>query len=74
MLQEYGKRLIQQGVAFHDLTQIFSGHNQQLSGDDCCHYTRQGDELLAKEIGRIVRVALTGDGPSDTGDGPQQGE
>jgi hypothetical protein len=54
-LQQRGKDLQQQGVAFFDLTMSLSSHPEHLYGDTCCHLNQPGYELIALEIAsRIV--------------------
>ncbi len=69
MLRRYGRSLRARGVQFHDLSFLFKGHAGTLSADDCCHYSRQGDGLIAGEIGRIIADRLSSPRP-EAGAGP----
>jgi len=53
-LREAGAELEEAGVAFHDLTQVFSEESRVLYSDNCCHYNRIGNELLGSEMGRLI--------------------
>jgi hypothetical protein len=50
-LRAAGRELAAQGYSFADLTQIFADHRETIYRDDCCHYSKQGEELL---IARMV--------------------
>jgi hypothetical protein len=50
LLRKAGKHLIKQGVRYHDLTQIFSGHPEVLYLDTCCHLNGEGNQVLAEAI------------------------
>lgn len=54
LLMSAGKELAGQGVRFHDLTRLFVDHPEPIYRDDCCHYNQHGNELLAREIARII--------------------
>ena len=54
-LRKYGAAMKLQGVQFHDLSQVFVGHSATVAADDCCHFTRQGDAVIARAMGRIIR-------------------
>ena len=56
--QRLGAELRQQGVNFHDLTQIFADNTETLYRDDCCHLTRRGYELLAANMVQRMAPAL----------------
>ena len=72
--QRLGAELRQQGINFHDLTQIFADNTETLYRDDCCHLTRRGYELLAAnmvqrlepELRRLVAAKVGGEGGSMT--------
>lgn len=49
-LREAGAALVRQGVAFHDLTQVFAATPEPLYEDTCCHLNRRGNELLARAV------------------------
>ena len=54
LLQAAGKRLRDQGVAFHDLTAIFEEVADTLYLDDCCHFNRRGEHIMAREIATAI--------------------
>jgi hypothetical protein len=54
MLREGGKRLRARGVKFHDLSMAFAGHKQTFYVDTCCHFNREGNEVLAVPIARAL--------------------
>jgi hypothetical protein len=54
-----GKALAAQGIPFHDLTGLFAGHPEPLYSDVCCHYTREGNRLVASTIGKRAVEALS---------------
>ena len=53
-LQKFGAQLKTQGVRFDDLTRLFAEEQQATYRDDCCHYNRRGNELLADEVARVI--------------------
>jgi hypothetical protein len=54
LLQEAGRELRAAGVRFHDLTQIFSGVEESVYVDDCCHLGPRGNALMAQAISRAI--------------------
>ncbi|HXI01626.1 MAG TPA: hypothetical protein VNI57_00480, partial [Candidatus Saccharimonadales bacterium] len=61
LLAANGEELRREGIEFHDLTGIFRDHPEPLYVDSCCHVSREGYEIVAREIGREL-VALAGSG------------
>ncbi len=55
---EVGRSLPSAGVAYHDLTQIFSQEQRALYEDDCCHLNDLGNQLLATAIGERIAADL----------------
>jgi hypothetical protein len=53
-LRDAGRRLREQGVPFHDLSGLFSDVAETLYCDDCCHFNRRGNELLAQAIAAAI--------------------
>jgi hypothetical protein len=49
-LQAEGEWLLDNGVAFYDLTLIFKDHNEPLYRDACCHVTARGYEIVNARI------------------------
>jgi hypothetical protein len=54
LLMEAGLELLESGVAFADLTQMFADHPEQVYNDACCHLTRHGRALLADAVAGFV--------------------
>jgi hypothetical protein len=46
--------LEQGGVNFFDATRVFDAERAAVYMDDCCHYTRRGNELLAAFVARAI--------------------
>ncbi len=63
-LREAGRRLAEQGVAFHDLTQLFAEERRAVYSDDCCHLNLLGYELIAKAIAEAIAADSAGEGPA----------
>lgn len=53
-----GRELVTEGVPYSNLTMLFAGRDEVLYVDGCCHFNRRGYELMALEIGRVIRDAL----------------
>lgn len=49
------------GVPFHDLTGIFRDHPEPLYADNCCHFDRTGNQLLAEHVAAAARRTLDGE-------------
>jgi hypothetical protein len=54
LLIREGDRLRQQGVRFVDLTMLFADVDRPIYVDPFCHCNREGNEMLARAVGRIV--------------------
>ncbi len=57
-LRARGAELVAQGVDFHDLTQAFADVEQSLYIDSCCHFSAEGNRLIARDIARAVVSAF----------------
>lgn len=57
LLIDEGKLLREQGIAFHDLTMLFKPIQAQIYVDACCHYNRQGYEILANAVAERILEA-----------------
>ncbi len=57
-LQAKGEELGREGVAFFDLTAVFKPEAETIYVDDCCHVNRQGNSILAREIGNRIGKTL----------------
>ncbi len=55
LLMESGKKLSKAGVAFHDLTMIFSETPDPVYQDTCCHPGPAGYEIVGAAIGEFIR-------------------
>jgi hypothetical protein len=53
-MKKAGYELQNEGIPFHDLTDIFAGNNEDLYVDDCCHIGERGNEILAQTLAGIV--------------------
>ena len=53
-LAEAAQALTDAGAAFFDATRIFDGERTPVYIDDCCHYTLQGNQLLADFIASAI--------------------
>lgn len=58
MLRQRGAELSRQDVSFHDLSLVFAGIEKPLYIDDCCHFNLEGNALLGRKMGEIVRREL----------------
>jgi hypothetical protein len=54
LLRAGGRRLAKQGVRFRDLSLAFAKHKEPFYFDNCCHFNRAGNEVLAQAIARAV--------------------
>jgi hypothetical protein len=50
-----------EGVPFHDLTGIFRDHPEPLYADNCCHFDRTGNQVLAEHVAAAARRSLDGE-------------
>lgn len=57
-LRRSGRRLVEKGVDFHDLSMIFAHVDETLYVDSCCHFNRRGNEILAGAIAEVVGASL----------------
>lgn len=63
-LQQAGAELKAQGVPFYDLTGAFSTYKGSLYTDECCHFSRVGHEILAREIAAALATEIRRQGRS----------
>ncbi|HZY86371.1 MAG TPA: hypothetical protein VFE78_16175 [Gemmataceae bacterium] len=54
LLREGGRRLAKRGVRFHDLSMAFAKHKETFYFDNCCHFNRAGNEVLARAVARAI--------------------
>lgn len=52
------KELTAAGVPVHNLYRLLDDLEAQAYVDDCCHYTDAGNDLLARELGQLLRQAF----------------
>jgi len=50
-----GERLRAEGVAYHDLTQLFADEERTVYSDDCCHLNGYGNNVLARAVAEAIR-------------------
>ncbi len=58
-MRSRGRELTENGVHFTDLTQIYSGVEERIYGDDCCHVNRRGNVILADAVSSVIRQSLS---------------
>lgn len=66
-LVEQGRHLLEAGVRFHDLREVFATVDSPLYIDDCCHFNLFGNQIVGRTIGRTVRADLEVQALGDTG-------
>lgn len=54
MLIAAGETLRAEGVDFHDLTAVFAAVDEPLYIDNCCHFNRQGNKIVARHVARAI--------------------
>ena len=54
LLRAAGRRLARQGVSFHDVSMVFARSEETFYFDNCCHFNRAGNEVLAAAIARAL--------------------
>ena len=54
LLEAAGARLRERGVHFASLSQVFSGVEETLYFDDCCHFNEKGMERVAKLMAQTI--------------------
>ena len=52
-----GETIRAAGVDYHDLTMLFSKVEARLYIDDCCHFNKQGNMIMAKRIAEAMLAA-----------------
>jgi hypothetical protein len=57
-MQQAGRELQAKGVDFVDLTGLFAKVSEPLYTDSCCHFSREGNQLLGEAMGRAIAQAL----------------
>lgn len=54
LLRAHGQQLVAAGVEFHDLSTIFAGVTEQIYIDECCHFNKRGNDLLAEALVQLL--------------------
>lgn len=57
-LRESGRRLKKQNIPVFDFISLFSGTEEEIFADTCCHLNARGNKKLAIEIARIIREEI----------------
>jgi hypothetical protein len=60
-LRAMGASLRGAGVWFEDLTGLFAGESEQIYVDDCCHFNKAGNTLLARAIVAAISARMSAD-------------
>lgn len=50
--------LLDSGVSFFDLTDVFAEYRQSLYVDNCCHINAEGNRIIGTEIGRLMLASM----------------
>lgn len=50
LLQARGRELMEDGIEFYDLTDVFKEVDEQIYIDPCCHINKLGNSLIAEEV------------------------
>ena len=54
LLIKKGKELKQQGISYHDLTNLFADHPEAIYNDGCCHFNQAGIDLMADAVAQAI--------------------
>jgi len=57
-LRSAGQDLLESGVRFLDLTQLFAGRRETLYVDSCCHFNATGHEIMARHLASAIAEDL----------------
>ena len=49
-----GKELKTRGIPFYDLTMVFKNTKEDIYTDGCCHFGKEGNEIMGREIADIL--------------------
>ena len=58
LLIEHGRQLVERGVLFKDLTQLFAGIEEPVYIDRCCHLNTFGKRQLIRAVAATIRQDL----------------
>ena len=53
-LRREGEELRRQGVAFHDLTDVFADVEETVYVDDCCHLNDEGNRIVGQAVADVI--------------------
>jgi hypothetical protein len=53
-LLKRGQELLDQGIAFHDLTGLFGDVSASVYADNCCHLHQLGNDMLARRLAELL--------------------
>lgn len=56
LLLKRSKILLKEGIIFTDLTQIYKNVPEPIYIDKCCHVNAIGNQIMVREIGRVVKA------------------
>ena len=59
LLRESGRALASNGVRFYDLTRVFADHPEPLYIDNCCHFNKRGNLIVADRIFEAIQRDLS---------------
>jgi hypothetical protein len=62
MMQARSVDMAKAGVAFTDLTRVFSDHPEQIYKDTCCHVLDDGDKIMGNTIATHIKQFYLRDG------------
>ncbi len=57
-LRNRGQELVQRGVNFVDLTELYANTREQVYRDNCCHVNKQGQRLVVEAIAKTIIASL----------------
>jgi hypothetical protein len=58
VLRDLGRQLVERGVTFVDLTDVFAGNRDVIYRDNCCHVNKNGQRLVVQAMGKVIRARL----------------
>ena len=58
VLRDLGRQLVERGVTFVDLTDVFAGNRDIIYRDNCCHVNKNGQRIVVRAMGKVIRAEL----------------
>ena len=49
-----GAALRSEGIAFYDLRRLYDGVSSTVYRDECCHFSKAGNDLLAEHMAELI--------------------